>query len=146
MPGWLDTILGLAEKLLPQPILDIVGAGIGGVISVLTGLTGNVTGAWHELAIALDALRAGHFEFTTALEGILGQIVGHWIPKYAITAWWWITHPDQLAEQLSLYVVKWLEREAWTIAPYLGKFLLALVVRNVKRWLPILESILAAIL
>lgn len=146
MPGWLEHILGLAEKLVPQPVLDIIGIGVTGVVSVLTGLTGNVSGAWHELAVAFDAMRAGHFDLMTTLEAVLGSIIGHWIPKYAITAWWWVTHPDQLAEQLSLYVIKWLEREAWTIAPYLGKFVLALVVRNIRRILPIIEQIIAAVL
>lgn len=146
MPSWLEHILQAAEKLIPAPIRDVLTASISGILSVLDGLTGNVTGAWHELAVAFDALRAGHFELLTALENVFMSIIGHWIPHYAITAWWWVTHPDQLAEQLVFYVVKWLEREAWTIAPYLGKFLLALVVKNVPRLLPLIESIVAAIL
>lgn len=146
MPGWLENILDLAEKLLPAPISHVISGTIGGILSVLNAVTGNVTGAWHELAIAFDALRAGHFELLTTLENVLASIIGHWIPHYAITAWWWVTHPDQLAQQLSLYTVKWLEQQAWTIAPYLGRFVLALIVRNVRRWLPVVEHIITAIL
>lgn len=146
MPGWLDRILRLAERAVPNAVLDIIGLGLGGLVSVLGGLTGNVSDAWRELAIALDALRAGHFNLLEALEGILGQVIGHWIPKYAITAWWWVTHPAALAEQLGLYLVAWLEREAWTIAPYLGKFLLALLVHNIPRVAKLAEDVIAAVL
>jgi hypothetical protein len=43
-------------------------------------------------------------------------------------------------------VVHQLEERAWQIAPYLGKFLLALLVRNVGRVARLTETIVAAIL
>lgn len=146
MPSWLERALEIAARLVPNPILDLVSFTASALGGLLGTVSNNVADAWHEFATGLDVLRGTHFSFTADLLGVLERIVLHWIPRYAVTAWWWVTHPEQLARQLVLYVVHWLEREAWTIAPYLGRFLLALLVRNVGRVARLTEAIVSAIL
>lgn len=146
MFGWLKRFLDDAEHLLPSPVRDALqwtAQAIGGILGLVTG---NVTGAWRDFTAVWDALRAGTADFARELLGQLEAIIVHWIPRYAITAWWWVTHPLELASVLTLYVVHWLEARAWQVAPYLGKFLLALLVHNVARVARLTEAIVAAVL
>lgn len=146
MPDWLRAAIDAAERLVPSPVLDVISFTAAALGAIFGSLTGNVSDAWHELAVAFDVLRGVHFDWSGDLLGVLERIILHWIPRYAITAWWWLTHPLELGRILVLYVVHWLEQEAWTIAPYLGKFTLALIVRNIRRILPLVEAIVTAVL
>lgn len=146
MFGWLKRFLDDAEHLLPQPVRDALSwtaQAIGGILALVTG---NVTGAWHDFTAVWDALRSGTADFAHELLKQLEAVIVHWLPRYAITAWWWVTHPLELARVLTLYVVHQLEERAWQIAPYLGRFLLALLVHNAARVARLTEAIVAAVL
>lgn len=66
--------------------------------------------------------------------------------KWGYTAFWWITHPADLAELLIFPLAASLEKHAWDLAAGLGKFTLALVVRNTRRLALLAEEIIAAVL
>lgn len=66
--------------------------------------------------------------------------------KWGFTAWWWITHLPSLAEALVFHLAAAIERHAWELARILGTFLTALVLHNVRRFVLLLETILAAVL
>jgi hypothetical protein len=74
------------------------------------------------------------------------QRLYHLILTWAYVAWWWVTHLDALADALLLHLVGSLERSAWDVAGKLGRFALALVTRNLARFLQLAESIIAAVL
>ena len=70
----------------------------------------------------------------------------HLILTWAYVAWWWITHLDRLAEAMIFHIAAAIESHAWELARLLGTFLTALVLHNVRRFVLLLETILAAVL
>lgn len=66
--------------------------------------------------------------------------------EWGFTAWWWITHLDKLADAMIFHIAASLEKNAWQLADQLGQFVLALLLRNAKRVLQLLESIVSAVL
>lgn len=68
------------------------------------------------------------------------------LQKWGYTAWWYITHPAALADLLILYLATSAEKQAWALARTLGTFGLALVVRNLPRFLRLAEDIITAVL
>jgi len=70
----------------------------------------------------------------------------HWITTNGALVLFYITHPDKLAALIFDSLIHLLEREAWNVAPVLGKFFLALILHNAKRFLILLEDIVSAVL
>lgn len=68
------------------------------------------------------------------------------IKAWAYVAWWWITHLDRLADAMIFHIAASLEKYAWQLARLLGTFLTALILHNVRRFVLLLETILAAVL
>lgn len=81
----------------------------------------------------------------TPLKNLADWLYQHLL-LWGYTAWWWITHLANLADALIFHLVNSLERNAWEIAGKLGQFALALVVRNLARFLQLAESIISAVL
>jgi hypothetical protein len=76
----------------------------------------------------------------------LVKTVFGWINGIGNKMWHYFTHLDQFAELLFMFLVAALERHAWSIGRLLGKFFLALIVRNVVRFASLVEEIVLAIL
>lgn len=146
MPNWLAGFLESAAGLVPAPVANMISGGLAALAGLFGQVTTDVSGAWDDLTANLDALATGHKSLLTELLGKLEQIVKHWIPRYAITAWWWIEHPDQLAQRLLWFLLHQLERYAWTAGKYLGRFTLALLTRNVRHVAALAEEIITAVL
>lgn len=68
------------------------------------------------------------------------------IKAWAYVAWWWITHLDRLADAMIFHIAASLEKYAWQLARLLGTFLTALILHNVRRFVLLLETIIAAVL
>lgn len=64
---------------------------------------------------------------------------------WGYTAWWWITHLADLAEAMIFHIATSLEKHAWELAPILGKFLLSLILANVKRFVLLIEDIIDSV-
>lgn len=146
MLSWLTRILQIIAGGLGSAVLNAITTLFGGLVSLLSGLFGNVKGAWAILADAGRLLEDAARAFGEAVWDRLDAVITHLIPRYAMTAWWWVTHPDRLAEVLAWWVVHWLERNAWTAARYLGEFTLALLRHELRRVADLAETVLAAIL
>lgn len=69
-----------------------------------------------------------------------------WISKEGNTLWYYLTHPDKLAELLFDYLIALLESLAWDVGARLGKFFLSLVVRNIVQFATLIENVIDAIL
>lgn len=65
--------------------------------------------------------------------------------KWGYTAWWWITHPTELATVLLDYLIAAAEAAFWRIAAPVGTFALRLVVANLRRFVGLLETIITAV-
>lgn len=66
--------------------------------------------------------------------------------KWGYTAFWWITHPDQLAKKLLGWLIIAAEDSFWLIAAPVGTFALRIVVANARRFALLLETIVTAVL
>lgn len=70
----------------------------------------------------------------------------NWIKDKGETLWYYLSHPDALAELIFGSLLTILEREAWAVADRLGKFAIALVAKNLRQFAMLIEDILNAIL
>lgn len=66
--------------------------------------------------------------------------------KWGWTAWWWITHPADLAKMLLAYLIKAAEDAFWSVATPAGTFALRLVLANARRFAILIEDIVRAVL
>ncbi len=74
------------------------------------------------------------------------DLIWHDLLKWGWVAWWWITHPENLAQFLFWHIIRWLEFYAWEAGKRLGTFGLALVRHNLHRFLILIEDIVSAVL
>jgi hypothetical protein len=142
LTGVLSNPVGSAVSALKSLVTTALTA-LGGVIDTVFG---DVTGAWADFVRALQSgvTLAGKLE--EAIYGRLDQLIRVWIPRYAMTAWWWVTHPASLAKSLFWHILRELEDNADQAAEYLGAFTLALLVKQTRTVVTVLEHIIAAVL
>lgn len=146
MLGWLNRFLHSIGSHLPSPVRDAINWSVSAIGGLFGTITNDVAGAWKELTSGFDALQHTIETWTSGEWSKLKEIVEHWIPQYAITAWWWVTNPGQFAQLLLYHLVAALEKYALTVAKYLGQFTLALITKQLPALLKIAEQVLAAIL
>jgi hypothetical protein len=116
--------------------------------------------AWHLYAVAARDISIAYHAAVNYTYGLYKWVLAHvWAPLVAAvaivrrdlvawgyTAWWWITHPAQLADRLLDYLVASLERNSWRVAGTLGTFASHLIFRNIRRLAALAEDVIAAIL
>lgn len=146
MVSWLKGIWNTITGGISSAIQFFVHTLVNGLAFILDFIFGNVKGAWNALVDAYHDVVTGVHTFVSAVWNQLNLIITHYIPMYAFTAWWWVTHLDDLANVLLWHLLKWLEHYAWTAALYLGEFLLALILRNIRRLALLVETILTAVI
>lgn len=144
--SWLGHAAGSAARAVASGAADLINTVVGGLVRLLSSLFGNVGGAWDDFTRAAAELAHAAETFGSRSWHQFWLILHYLIPKYAFTAWWWVTHPDDLANHLFWYMVRWLERRAFTVGRYLGGFLLAMLVHNVHRVLSWAEDVIDAVL
>lgn len=127
-----------------------------------------ITRVWNDLLRLLRAVEAWAWREIRAVEQLAVRLVDDvrqwayrdiWLPltaaadwlrthliQWGYTAWWYVTHPAQLAALLGDPLVDWLEANSWSVARRLGSFTLALVLHNTRRLASTVEDIVAAIL
>lgn len=146
MGDWIGGILGAVAGTLGSGVSSAISSVVGGLARLLASLFGNVAGAWDELTAAAAELEHAAWIFGRGCWRKLDEILRHYIPVYAFTAWWWVTHPEQFTSVLFWWLVHWLERRAWTAARYLGGFFLALIIHHVRHVLALAEDVITAVL
>jgi hypothetical protein len=127
-------------------VVDFVHTMVAGIAGVVSVVFHAVTSAWDEFWQACRELEAGAFRFARAAYRRIDELLRYWIPHFAITAWWWVTHPSELASVLFWHLIRWAEVRAWTAGRYLGNFVLAVIVHQLRRVLWLAEHVLAAVL
>lgn len=70
----------------------------------------------------------------------------HWLTHEGATMWHYFTHLPDFAELLFAHLIASLEKHAWDAGKLLGEFFLALIVRNLMRFVTLMEDIVDAIL
>lgn len=146
MLNWIRQFFGNPLGTLDSTVRAVVQAVVSGLAGVIDTVFGRVTGAWGDLerAVEAGALAADHWALAVFRQ--LHQIITYDIPVFARTAWWWVTHPGQLARMMFWDLLRLLENNAWTAAHYLGTFAVSLILRNPRRIARAAEAVLAAIL
>jgi hypothetical protein len=144
--NWLRSTIDGWLGLISRAIREFVHAVVGAVVGALESLFRNVTGAWDDLVTAARELESSAWHLGRALWHQLDRIITYWVPHFAMTAWWWVTHPDQLAHVLYWHTIRYLETYAWQTGRYLGEFATALVVANLRRFTLLVEDIIHAVL
>lgn len=65
------------------------------------------------------------------------------LTDWAYTAWWYITHPQNLADLLLGYLLVSLQRSVWLVARTMGDFFFRLFLTQLPRSLNLIEQIIA---
>ncbi len=146
MLDWLGRLFDSAVGLIPSPIRNLVHTAVHAIAGVMITVFHDVTGAWDDLVHTAADIEEGAWHLGRSTWRKFNQIVTHLIPHYAMVAWWWVTNPDKLAETLFWWILRLLEHYAWEAGELLGEFFLALVLRNIRRFLHLIEAVLAAVI
>jgi hypothetical protein len=145
MLDWLVRFTTGYSGSITQDIRNFVHWAIHGIAGIVSTVFHQVTSAWDEYYRAAETFADGAFKFARNVFRELYRIVTYYIPHYAIYAWWWITHPKQLAARLGNDLVNWLEAHSWAVAAKLGKFTLHLIYRNIRHVAALMEDVFTAI-
>jgi hypothetical protein len=143
---WLERKLGGWAGHVGDDVRHLVGDVAGGLAALIEFVFSDVTSAWHDLEATSHDLELGAWMLSGSVYRKLAELITHYIPRYAMTAWWWVTHPQELVSVLGWYLAAWLEQHAWDVGRYLGEFVTSLITHNMRRVAGLLETILAAVL
>lgn len=146
MLRWLERLFGGIGGRVDRTIAALIRAGLSGIAAAVEFVFTDVTREWTQLVNDARGFARWTGEHARGIYNALHEILTYWIPRYAFTAWWWVTHPASLVSILGWHIVRWLEDNAWDVAHWLGGFVTAVILRNPRRVAHAVEQIIAAIL
>lgn len=146
MLNWLSGIWGSITGGISSAIQNFVRILISGICTVLDFIFGNVGKAWDDVVNAAHDFETAAHTFGSAAWNQFDKILTYYIPTFAMTAWWWVTNLDSLAQVMLWHILKWLEYYAWPAAQFLGEFTLALILKNLRQVALMIETIITAII
>ena len=168
MLTWLANAVGRAGSAVSSAVTGWVHAVIAGVYSFLHSIFGDVRGAWRDFVTGALLLRNALDDFGSEVARGFELLFEKWIPgiikwvtntvyKLALDAWHWITtdgakiyyyitHPAALVDLIFDALLAEIENTAWDTAEKLGSFSVALIWKNLPKFLALIEDILDAIL
>lgn len=168
MFGWISRAIGWAVNSLPNDIVHWVGDLINGVYGFFHTVAGLVGAAWvifyanlkDDIDSATSFVRdVVHFAtwlidvwwpaiwktIVTDIWDPLKKAVA-WIAKEGAYMYHLLTHATDLVEFFWDALIAYLEKEAWSVGDKLGEFFLALVVKNLTKFLKLIEDIIDAVI
>lgn len=167
MLSWLRSAWDRASGAVSDTIRGWVHDLVAGLYSFLHTIFGDVRGAWKDFVGTCEAIYHALDHFGAETAHAFGLLFRHWIPGiihwvtvtvYALAkdAWRWITHegalvygyithPGRLVELIWDSLWANVESHAWDLAGDLGKFAVALIWRNLDKFLVLIEDIFDAI-
>jgi hypothetical protein len=168
MLNWLRSAYDRATGAITSTIAGWVHDVVAGLYSFLHIIFGDVRGAWKDLVGASEAIYHALDEFGDETAHAFGILFRHWIPGIlkwiqtdivrplleavswiaheGATIWHYITHPADLVLLIWDAFIARLEATAWDTAEALGKFAVALIWKNIDKFITLLEDVLDAIL
>jgi len=141
---WLDNAWHSAIGAVDRTTANWVHAIVRGLYSFLYTIFGDVGGAWDDLLkdgsdFIGESVQIGE-ETSTKLADLYG-----WINKFGSYLFQWIRHPSLLVDFIWDDVIDKLETTAWDTAEKLGKFFIALIVKNLPKLLTLIEDVIEAV-
>ena len=107
----------------------------------------------HALAVALATARrwvddATRWVVDHVWRPLKAAVADLWrnLIKWGYTAWYYVTHPDKLAPILIRPMIRAAEDVFWDVAAPVGNFAFRIVLANSRRFVHLVETILAAVL
>lgn len=146
MLSWLRRFLSNPVGTTAAAAKDLITVTTTALAGLLDTIFGHVGSAWADLAKVLGDAESINGQWERAVYARMREVITHWIPRYALTAWWWATHPSALAKAMFWYLIRELEDNAAAASRYLGGWLLSLLLRQTRVVVAALEAILAAVL
>jgi hypothetical protein len=168
MFAWIGRVFSAGARDVSTFALNLMHVAIRGLYGFLHTIFGDVGDAWSVLFKAANTLATRLDAFGNEVVNTFFHIIKVWIPGYTkwigkhvysplISAIRWIgkegaevyhyiSHPTSLAALLGYPIVAWLESNAWNVAEKLGEFFAHLFMRNVKRFMILMEDIIHAAL
>jgi hypothetical protein len=145
MFNWIDKayqwLSGKVDSVLASWVHDVVR----GFWYVLNALFGNVTSAWSQLKDIFDFFGSKIERYFNETYRAISDAY-NWINTRGYLVYYYITHPAKLVDLLWEALIANLESTAWETADRLGKFFLSLFLRNLEKFLMLIEDILNAVL
>lgn len=79
---------------------------------------------------------------------LMSEVTSLWssLKKWGYTAWWYITHPQDLADLLLTYILISVQKSVWLVARTMGEFFFRLFMQNVPRSVDLIEKIISDVL
>jgi phage-related protein len=168
MLNWLRSAFDRATGSISSTIAGWVHDVVAGLYSFLHVIFGGIDDAWKDFTSGLDTLGSAIAAFGSSVAHDMDLLFLHWIPGIiswvtrvvwalakeawdwitheGATIWHYITHPADLVDLIWEAFLAKLEATAWDTADYLGKFAIALVWKNIDKFLALIEDVLDAIL
>lgn len=168
MLNWLKSAYDRASGAITSTIRGWVHDLVAGLYSFLHTIFGDVRGAWKDLVGSFEGIWHALDDFGDEVAHAFGLIFRHWIPgiikwvtvtvwALAKKAWDWIaqegaiiwgyiSHPGTLVTLIWDSLWANVEADAWDLGDKLGSFAVALIWKNIDKFITLLEDVLDAIL
>jgi hypothetical protein len=168
MLNWLKSAYDRASGAVSSTIAGWVHDVVAGLYSFLHVIFGDVRGAWRDFAGAVNDIYHALDELGSETAHAFGLLFRHWIPGIlawinrdildpllkavawiaheGAILWGYITHPGTLVTLIWDSLWANVEAEAWDLGDKLGRFAVALVWKNIDKFITLMEDILDAIL
>src|SRR5574337_625730 len=84
----------------------------------------------------------------SVFDPLIAQVKSLWtkLQQWGYTAYWYVTHPQDLADLLLHYLLVSLQKSVWAVARTMGEFFARLFLQNVPRTITLIEQIIADVL
>jgi hypothetical protein len=167
MLNWIARAYNWATGKIDTTVASWVNTIVRGIWSFLASIFGVVTDAWNlywaaakAMSSAVDSFFGEVYHWTVWwlkvywhqwLQWLNTHVVAplttayNWVVHEGATIWHYISNPADLVALIWSPLVTHLEAEAWTVGELLGKFFLSLVIKNLTRFVSLLEDIIDAV-
>lgn len=168
MFNWIRKAFDWATGKIDSTVASWVNTLIRGIWTFLSSLFRSVIDAWNTFYNGVKTLAKGLADFAAEtydwfkwfldvfwhnwLNWVNVHIIKpllvawHWVIHEGAIVWHYLTHAADLVEFLWDALIAKIEKEAWTVAEKLGTFFLALFIKNLRKFLELIEDVIDAVL
>jgi hypothetical protein len=165
--SWLAKAYDWATGKIDSTVASWVNTIVRGIWTFLHSLFSTVITAWNDfyngvkaLASGLGKLASEVYDWIKWLLDVFWRDFQDWLRKYVeaplkvaydwvvhegATVWHYITHPADLVDLIWDNLIAKIESSAWDVGEKLGSFFLALIIKNLDKFVTLVEDIINAV-